>query len=346
MTNISARFPLPPFLRRLPFWLGVILIAFVPIRILATIDYLVSGSGMIGNFFDASLVLSLLIIYFLYAVRFISVRMERLSRYASQIGPENTTLRLGATYHMSPVLVIWLILLGTNTILFPVAGGLTGVFAENIPVYAYFFLILALLLYVYGFSMLTIYKAGKLPLQLKPFTEDRTLGLRPFGTTSLTLATVYAVFPIIITIVQLVTINVEVPGGVTVSATELRPSDIIFIAALVLIGVALFFLPLLSIHRRLVEAKRLELGWITPWYTRIVQALKSQTSVSVPEGETGERSDLAGELTMVYQLQSPIHRIQTWPFDIGVITRLASVLVLPPVLGVVARILILIFLRI
>jgi hypothetical protein len=59
-----------------------------------------------------------------------------------------------------------------------------------------------------------------------------------------------------------------------------------------------------------------------------------------------EKDALASELSIIRQIESDIHRIQTWSFDIGVITRLATVLVLPPILGVIARIMILIFLRI
>jgi len=59
-----------------------------------------------------------------------------------------------------------------------------------------------------------------------------------------------------------------------------------------------------------------------------------------------EKDDLASELSIVRQIEGDVHRIQTWPFDLGVITRLATVLVLPPILGVVARVMILIFLRI
>ena len=59
-----------------------------------------------------------------------------------------------------------------------------------------------------------------------------------------------------------------------------------------------------------------------------------------------ERRALADDLTMVRQLQSDVLRIQAWPFDLGVITRLGTLLVLPPFLGVFARILILTFLHI
>jgi hypothetical protein len=244
------------------------------------------------------------------------------------------------------VLLIWIILLGIITLLSPIPSTIEKVALEQIPVFAYFFLILALFLWTYGSSMLAIYRAGKLPFRLKPFTEDRILGLKPFGTASMRLASVYAIFPIIVTITQLFKINVEVPGGVTVEPGSFEAGNAIFLGGLILVGVALFLLPLVGIHRRLQEARRRELDWITPRYTTLVQRLKDRMSRSDQLESADEKDALASELSAVRQVESDIHRIQTWPFDIGVITRLATVLVLPPILGVIARIMILIFLRI
>src|SRR3989442_13122123 len=103
--------------------------------------------------------------------------------------------------------------------------------------------------------MLAIYRAGKLPFQLKPFTEDRILGLKPFGTASMRLASVYAIFPIIVTITQLFKINVEVPGGVTVEPGNFEAGNAIFVGGLIPVGDALFLLPLGGIPRRLKQSR-------------------------------------------------------------------------------------------
>ena len=132
----------------------------------------------------------------------------------------------------------------------------------------------------------------------------------------------------------------------TVQLAPLRASDIIFVTGLVLVGIGLFFLPLLSIHRRLREAKRNELGWVNSQYTAIVRKLKELMASGRGDEHRDERRALADDLTMVRQLQSDVLRIQAWPFDLGVITRLGTLLVLPPFLGVFARILILTFLHI
>src|SRR5213594_1492067 len=344
---ISRGLPFGGFLGRLPFWLGAVIVSFVPTKILSTIDYALAPPQGIGNLIlDDALFLSLIMLYFLYAMRYIIRRVDRLGDYVKGMNLGNTALHLGTSYRLSRVLLVWIILLGIITLLSPIPSTIEKVALEQIPVFAYFFLILALFLWTYGSSMLAIYRAGKLPFQLKPFTEDRTLGLKPFGTASMRLASVYAIFPIIVTLLQLITINVEVPGGVTVGLGSFRTSDLVILGGLILVGVVLFLLPLIGIHRRLQDARRQELNWITPRYTSLVQRLKDRMSHSDKFESVNEKDALASELSIIRQIESDIHRIQTWPFDIGVITRLATVLVLPPILGVIARIMILIFLRI
>ena len=346
--HYSNGLPVGGFLRRVPFWLGAVIVSFVPTKILSTIEYLLVPSQGVGSLIlDEALVLSLIMLYFLYAMRYIATRMDRLSEYTNEMSPESTTLRLRTSpIRLSRVLIVWIILLVVINLVSPIPSSIEGAVSNHVLVFAYFFLILAFFLWTYGSSMVAIYRAGKLPFQLKPFTEDRTLGLKPFGTVSMRLVSVYGIFPIIVTFLQLITINVEIPGGVTVGLGRFRASDLIILIGLILVGVVLFLLPLVGIHRRLQDARRQELSWVTRRYTNLVQRLKDRITRSDQFENANEKDALASEISIVRQIQSDIHRIQTWPFDLGVITRLATVLVLPPILGVAARIMILIFLRI
>src|SRR2546426_4547374 len=330
---------------RLPFWLWAIIIGLAPTRLLATLDYLVVPPGGPGGYLlDTAVVLSIFIVYFVYAIRFISSRMEQLSDYVKRMSPDVPVDSLRIPFRAANILAVWVILLVAITLLFGFPSP-TTVFSEHIAVIAYFFLILASFLWVYGYSMYAIHQAGKLPLRLKPFTEDRTLGLKPFGTASLRLASIYAVFPVTLTFLELVTVDVEISGGITIIFSPIRLTDIIFSAGLILAGIALFFLPLLSIRRRLQEAKHEEQSWVTPQYTAIITRLKEQISKMPREDSANQTQALADELTMVRQIQQDIQKIQSWPFDLGVVSKLATVLVIPPILGVLARILILVFLH-
>src|SRR5437870_12623215 len=65
---------------RFPFWLWAIIIGFVPTRLLATLDYLIVPPGGPGGYLlDTALVLAIFLVYFVYAIRFISNRMEQRS---------------------------------------------------------------------------------------------------------------------------------------------------------------------------------------------------------------------------------------------------------------------------
>ena len=330
---------------RLPFWLWAIIIGIVPTRLLATLDYLiVPPAGLGGYLLDTALVLSLFLVYFVCAIHFISRRIERLVDYVRQMSPGLPVNALKIPFRLANVLAVWLALLVAITLLFGLPSP-TTIFSEHLAVIAYFFFILASFLWIYGYSMYAIHRAGKLPLRLKPFTEDRTLGLKPFGNASLRLASIYAVFPVTWTFAQLVAIDVEIPGGVSITFAPIRLSDIIFSVGLILVGIVLFFLPLLSIRKRLLEAKRQELSWVTPRYTTVIAKLKQQIPKTPQEDKANQTQALADELTIMRQIQQDIQKIQSWPFDIGVVSRLATVLIVPPILGVLARILILVFLH-
>jgi len=350
LSSPSTPISWPSFVRRgarlrLPFWLWAIIIGFVPTRILATLDYLIVPPAGVGSYLvDTALVLSLFLVYFVYAIHFISKRMERLDDYVKRMSPDLPDNALRIPFRLARVFVVWVLLLLAITILFGLPSP-AAIFSEHIAVIAYFFLILASFLWIYGYSMYAIHLAGKLPLRLRPFTEDRTLGLRPFGTASLRLASIYAVFPITWTFIELVRFDVEIPGGISIAFAPIRLTDIIFSVGLILVGIVLFFLPLLSIHKRLLEAKRQELSWVTPRYTTVIARLKEQIPKTPEEDKASQSQALADELTMVRQIQQDIQRIQSWPFDVGVVSKLATVLVVPPILGVLARILILVFLH-
>jgi len=51
--------------------------------------------------------------------------------------------------------------------------------------------ILATLFWTFGYSMYSISKIGSLPMTLKPYTQDRTLGLRPFASASFSFTIIY-----------------------------------------------------------------------------------------------------------------------------------------------------------
>src|SRR5207245_10388054 len=107
--HYSNGLPVGGFLRRVPFWLGAVIVSFVPTKILSTIEYLLVPSQGIGSLIlDEALVLSLIMLYFLYAMRDIATRMDRRGQYTNGMSPENTTLRVRRTPIRAPTLLfVW-----------------------------------------------------------------------------------------------------------------------------------------------------------------------------------------------------------------------------------------------
>src|SRR5438094_7951608 len=104
---------------RLPFWLWAIIIGFVPTRLLATIDYLfVPPRGPGGYLLDTALILSIFLVYFVYAIRFISNRMERLNEYVLQMSPDAPVDGLRIPFRLANILAVWVVLLLAITFLF------------------------------------------------------------------------------------------------------------------------------------------------------------------------------------------------------------------------------------
>ncbi|MGI0149060.1 MAG: hypothetical protein ACREDF_05970, partial [Thermoplasmata archaeon] len=103
-------------------------------------------------------------------------------------------------------------------------------------------------LWVLGFSLVAVYRIGKLPMRLQPFTADRTLGLRPFASTTFRLTAVYYAL-------VLVTILSDVDAPVRPQYTVARSLGFVFL------GVLLFVLPLRSLHEKLARVKAEKLSW-------------------------------------------------------------------------------------
>src|SRR5437879_6687386 len=91
---------------------------FIPTSLLATLDYLiVPPAGLGGYLLDTALVLSFFLVYFVYAIHFISNRMERLNDYVKQMSPNMPGDGLRIPFRLAHVFGVWEILLIDVTLL-------------------------------------------------------------------------------------------------------------------------------------------------------------------------------------------------------------------------------------
>ena len=152
-----------------------------------------------------------------------------------------------------------------------------------------------------------LYRLGKRDLRLKPFKQDRYLGLREVGSLSFTFASVYFGGLGIFTIHAVL-------GGMT---GELSIVNLLFMMSLPLLGVMLFFAPLVSTHQRMVEAKEGETATLVELSGRILSR--------VPKG--GEDDTVRyTELLALEALERKASAIPTWPFGTQMLGKLTTIM--------------------
>lgn len=297
----------------LPLWAGALLLGVVPTILLLPVSYYLSGlwneflsSGIIFS----SPLLALVIMFAHFSVRYVRRRLMVLAEYADLIREDGLLTDLKELYRLRGVAVTYLLLMGTVQTIFiffvlPGRYSLAQKLGISLP-FLFWNVFLCTFFWVWFYSIYKIYRMGKLPLKLRPFTEDRTLGLKPFGRTSLQLTGVYVAF--------LASIFVT-----TVPLSEYSPLVIALAISLLLLGLVIFFLPLLTLHSKLVEAKQQALQWISPQYVALVQKLRK-------DGLENSDEKLYHALAAIDKIQRDINQIHSWPFDVGIVTRLAAII--------------------
>lgn len=297
----------------LPLWAGALLLGVAPTILLLPVSYYLLGlwsdflsSGIIFS----SPLLALVIVYAHFSVRYIRGRLTGLADYADSIREDGSTTDLKGLYRLRGVAVTYLVLMGTvqTVFTFLVLPGRYLLFQKlgiSIPFF-FWNVFLCTFFWVWVYSMYKIYRMGKLPLKLMSFTEDRTLGLKPFGRGSLQLTAVYVAF--------LASIFIT-----TVPLSQYSSAIIVLEMGLLLLGLVIFFLPLLTLHSKLVAAKQEALQWITPQYSALVQKLRK-------DGVDNSDEKLYHELVAIDKIQRDINQVHSWPFDVGIVTRLAAII--------------------
>jgi len=309
----------------LPFWAGVLVLGFLPPLILTSLGYYSYGvkTDFTGGI---SLGVPLLLantIYILFSSRYIRRRIEELEQYAVSIGADKSRIETSYLNDFRAVVVTWVVLLAAGVlVLEPVFNPGYSLFQDLLRelLYSYMRLLQATFLWVFLSSMVAIYRMGRLPLRLKVFTDDRTLGLEPFATTSLHLTTIYVVailltFPIF-----------------------LYPSFAVELSLTIFLVPGLFFflVPLFGLHKKMSEVRSEKSALIGLRHSRVMAEVEVAGEQLLSEG-------LVNELLAIDAIKREIHQIHEWPFDIGTVARLTGILGAPLVATVLAAYLIRLF---
>ena len=237
--------------------------------------------------------------------------MENLKQYVESTLTPNLNVDVSPLYELRGPIVAFLVLAGTALPAYYILYDIpVAVKLIQFPCWIFFSFVFATFFCAYGYSMYKIYVIGKLPLHLKPFTQDRTLGLKPFGRMSLQLSALY--FFLVSSSFIPFSISYEQPPLV----------GLVLAFVFLSLGTFLFFAPLLGLRRHLLRAKTENMDWIAARYTALVTQLRSQ-----PPSSGEEEILLGSKLASIDKLQKDIGQIRTWPFDTQILERLVAIII-------------------
>jgi hypothetical protein len=178
--------------------------------------------------------------------------------------------------------------------------------------------------WVYVSCLRGLYALGRQRLILKPFYVDPTLGLRPMGALSLSLAAGYFALVALQAILSLL-------GGLL--------ADIGLTIFLFALGLILFFLPLYSIHRTMLAARKQAQDTILARFGQHVASAGTKPAGD-SEGTLAEVRDHLARLTDAFTVDMALREaraVRTWPFDTRILAGLGA-LILSLVTIIVAHI--------
>lgn len=182
-----------------------------------------------------------------------------------------------------------------------------------------FFFAFGTFAWVYFGSIFGLYKLGKKPLTLKSSSEDRMLGVKPFGSLSLSLSIVYFSAIAILIIISLTT---------TMGSTLTQDvfAFITLLVALFAIGGVLFIAPLYTVHQRMMEQKENERTLLRSQVYRSVEgAAKPDTPDTVAEMKN--RLDNLASVMALEMAEKHLNSIPNWPIDTPIISRFATIII-------------------
>lgn len=157
------------------------------------------------------------------------------------------------------------------------------------------------MLWFFGALLVGLNRLGRMPLQLVPFEEDRSLGLRPLGSIAFTGFVIFTV------------------GVLPLAATQWHdPRGAIMLLLFFLGAVALFFASLHRLHTQVVAAKASALQKAHHLYVEAFAPIRARWSLDI----TLEQS---ARLNAAEGVERRAAAIQEWPVDEGLLARLAAI---------------------
>ncbi len=182
--------------------------------------------------------------------------------------------------------------------------------------FPFMYLVYGTFIWTYVSSIKCLYDLSRQPLRLAEFYEDNHLGMKSLGSLSLSLALVYFVGL----------------GLIFFSFLSVPPPLEFAVIVMIFAGVILFFLPLITIHKKMLEKKWAEREKLKGHYTHVSKFIDEPSS----NGDTIEIKHLRYILA-VDIIDRQVAAIPEWPIDSKSFTRLSAI-IFTIVVGIATRI--------
>ncbi len=297
---------------RLPVWAGMFVVGWGVTLLLFTLSTLASGTSSYS--FDSGglagmLFLLVSITYIHLAAGYLRSAMLNWSRQTEPLLTEDSGIDLSGLFAARGIVVTFALLTAITQSMYALLilpANLTAYqkLIVTIP-YDFWEVYLVTIIWMFTYSMYKIYRVGRRPMKLQSFTQDRTLGLRPFGRASLQLSGVY------FSIIALALV-------ITVANGTYGIPLMIFAGSLTVFGIGLFLIPLVSLHAKMTRAKQEAHAWISPQYTKLMEIVRDKGVIATDDA-------VLHRLEGVENINRAIGQIYGWPFDIGIIVRLSAI---------------------
>lgn len=170
--------------------------------------------------------------------------------------------------------------------------------------------------WMYASSIRGIYRLSKERMRFASFLEDSHLGTKSLGSVSLSFAWVYF-FGV---------------GLVFLSFNPVPAPTLVALFGLIVVGVVLFFLPLYTVHVKMVKEKQAADKALRKKLRRIMESIDRRE----------ESLNEIGEIFVFQSLENKVSKISEWPFDTATLSWFSAIVI--TVLGTIITRYLLVFL--
>jgi hypothetical protein len=255
--------------------------------------------------------LAITLFYLFYIPRYLRLRIVNAEREISPLMPGQEKEYHAAFRQLTnplPVLIVSLPFLTPIPSAVPLGWSFST--ASHLMQFVMIALGLGNFVWEYSVSNWGLHRLGKSQLKLKSFLEDRMMGARPIGNAALSATISY--LGGILFLILLGTSNASINGlGLYIA-----------VVFLLVLGVVMFFLPLYSLHKKMMDEKirsQQELG----------RRFLSLTRIDTGDvGTSASNEDALGRLLRLKEFEiteKKLANTPSWPFDVQVLARLITI---------------------